>query len=251
MSKPTTYYCQDTIGSYDGMFDGENVLVSAGLAWNNPGDGFTLNVPDAKSLFVDSGGFQATTGWNLRYPYNPANYFAWAESVGADYVALPDFACEPSLHYSPVRERVLRTAGLHVRAMQEYEEYGYSFTPVPVLQGYEPAHYEECARLYADYGLATDYMAIGTVCKRKGTDSIAEVLSVLEQHYPGAEWHLFGATINVYKDDRLSGRFRSTDTAAWNWGADSKEHKKELFADYKKRVESLKTDSVQRTLTHG
>jgi len=63
------YYAMDNLGGYNGEFDGENVLCSAGTAWNNPGDGFALAVPDnPASVFVDSGGYQVSAGWNLQYP---------------------------------------------------------------------------------------------------------------------------------------------------------------------------------------
>jgi len=69
MTKSTMMYAMDNLGGYHGEFDGEHVLCSAGTAWNNPGDGFRLAVPDnPETLFVDSGGFQVTAGWNLIYP---------------------------------------------------------------------------------------------------------------------------------------------------------------------------------------
>lgn len=240
MNAPDMFYCIDTTGTYDGMFDGERVMLSAGLAWNNPGNGFSLHVPDGREIFIDSGGFQATTRWGLDYPYEPEDYFEWAESIGANHVAGMDYACEPELHDSTVDYRVALTIEAHAHCLATYLDGDYSFQFIPVLQGYDPEDYRECSRRFKQEGLDTDYMAIGTVCKRKDPGAIERVLDVCDDEFPNAEWHLFGATLRTYTNKRLWGRFRSSDTAAWNWGAESKQHKKELFTAYRSKVESYR-----------
>lgn len=65
--RPEMYYSYGQLGDTDNVMDGERVLVSAGVAWRNPSstdDEFTLHVPDAEMLMVDSGGFQAATRWS-------------------------------------------------------------------------------------------------------------------------------------------------------------------------------------------
>jgi len=182
-------------------------------------------------------------------PYSWREYFDWCESVGANYAALPDFACEPGLHLSSVWDRVYHTVLSHVEALWVYDRHDYSFTPLPVLQGWDPEDYRLCARWFRSQGLVREYMAIGTVCKRKGTDEICDVLSVLETELPNTEFHLFGATLNAWKDDRLAGRFRSSDTAAWNWGASDTEDKKRLYREYREKVENTRRDYRQSTLS--
>jgi len=181
-------------------------------------------------------------------PYTWRSYFDWAESIDADYVALPDAACEPSLHPSEPIDRVYHSILWQYEAYQDYLHGDYSFDVVPVLQGWEARDYRLCARWMESQGLKSDYAAIGTVCKRRRTDPICHVLSVLEQEWPDTEWHLFGATLRVWKDDRLRGRFRSADTAAWNWGASSTEEKKELYNEYKQKVENTHRDFTQEIL---
>lgn len=42
-------FCMDTVGGYDGTFDGEHVLLSAGVAYRNPGAGtFNLHAPETQ-----------------------------------------------------------------------------------------------------------------------------------------------------------------------------------------------------------
>jgi hypothetical protein len=232
------HYCIDTTGTYDGMFDGVNILLSAGLAWNNSGAGFNLHVPDDPNrVIVDSGGFQATTTWDCDYPYTVREMFEWAAEVGADEVALPDYACEPALHATSPAERVTRTIRKHKRAHEVYRAESWPFEVLPVLQGWGPEEYRRCARQFECHGLVQQRMAVGTVCKRDDPGKIGTVLDACEGVLGPKAWHLFGLTLDGWKDTRLWGRFATSDTAAWNYWADSKAHKKELFAAYREKVD--------------
>lgn len=254
------HYCLDTVGGYDGMFDGENVLVSAGLAYRNPGrEMFSIHVPDDPAhLMIDSGGFQAATRWNGalagerglhgHYPYSPAELHAWGDEIGADVVAGMDVACEDAVelfdydagHIWPgdYRDRIHDSLDYQLRQRRVYEAGSYEHDFMPVIQGKEPHEYERFIEFMAAEGLDRyDRIALGTVCKRSDLDEIHEVVMIVRDYYPDKWLHLFGATLNVYKDERFDGLFDSSDTAAWNWGAESKAHKKELFADYRGKVD--------------
>ncbi|WP_135830656.1 deazapurine DNA modification protein DpdA family protein [Halorussus halobius] len=234
---PRMHYCIDTTGTYDGLFDGEDILLSAGLAWNNSGPTFNLHVPDLPNrVLVDSGGFQATTAWDLSYPYSVRDLFEWAAEIGADEVALPDFACEPELHDTTPEERVTRTVEKHCQALDVFQAEPWPFEVLPVLQGWEPDDYRRCARLFERHDLVRDRMAIGTVCKRDDPSKIGEVLDACEDVLGYRRWHLFGLTLNGWKNSRLWGRFASSDTSAWNYRAESKAHKKRLFRAYREKV---------------
>jgi hypothetical protein len=247
---PRMYYGMDWNPGYNGTFDGEGILVSAGVAWySNDHDWFTnLQLPENyDGLFVDSGGFQAASRWGLQYPYSIGAYFNYAEQLGADYVAGPDFACEPSLHASSTEERMLKTAAAHRTAKRYYDRGDWSFQFVPVLQGWEVSDYRRCIRLYDDYGLTTDYMALGTVCKRSDTDEIHNVLRVCEKYLPGTDWHMFGLTKRAWKEQRFWGRFRSADTAAWNWGASTTVEKEQMGREYIEEINRIKRQMNTQT----
>jgi hypothetical protein len=169
-------------------------------------------------------------------------YFNFAEQIGADYVAGPDFACEPNLHHSSVDERMLHTAAMHKTALRVYDTGRWSFDFVPVLQGYEPDDYRRCADLFRDYGIDADYMALGTVCKRQRPDKVHEALRVAERSFPDAEWHMFGLTLDAWRDRRLWGRFRSADTAAWNWGCSTTAEKMEKAVSYQEKVNAIRSE---------
>lgn len=268
---PTMFFCMDTTGGYDGEFAGENALVSAGLAYRNPGSGmFNIHVPDAESLMVDSGGFQAATRWNGaragerglhgRYPYSPQELHEWADEIGADVVAGMDVACEDAhelfdmekgyIWPGDYQDRMFESLDNQLRQRRVYEAGDYDHEFMPVIQGKEVEDYENFIDLMQGEGLDRyDKLAIGTVCKRTNRDGILEVVRTVRDHYPEKYIHLFGATLNVWKDRRFHGWFDSSDTAAWNWGAVSKEHKKELYREYRRKVDDYTPDSVQRRNT--
>jgi len=93
-----------------------------------------------------------------------------------------------------------------------------------------------------------DRIAVGTVCKRSSTDEILDVVTTVRDHFPNKWVHLFGATLNIYKDDRFDGLFDSSDTAAWNWGAASKEDKRRLFGEYSQKVDDYANGDHQHRL---
>jgi tRNA-guanine family transglycosylase len=260
----------DTVGGYDGTFDDEHVLLSAGVAYRNPGAGtFNLHAPEnPASVMVDSGGFQAATRWTGvkaaerglpgRFPYSAKELHDWAASdtVDADIVAGMDIACEDGRElYDPdaglnfpgdYRDRMLESFEMqkHQRAVYETGDYDHDF--MPVIQGNRLEDYEDFISLMQSEGLDSyDTLAIGTVCKRDDLDEILDVVELVRDYYPDKYLHLFGATLNIWRDQRFAGLFDSTDTAAWNWGASSKAEKKEFYEQYR-----AKTDAYGKALAN-
>lgn len=264
---PEMYYCWGENAPFDPL-TGENVLVSAGVAWGR-GDGeFRLNIPDAGEIFLDSGGFQAATQWE-RYPYDPPELFEFAEDIGARYVAGMDVACEDrdvlldiestKVDPGPVRDRLERSLIQQRRCDSYYKSGDYDFQLVPVVQGRTVDEYE----MFMDWMMETGldqypYLAIGTVCKRGSPSEIFEVLTKVRRRWPNKDIHLFGATKLIWKQRRFWGLFESSDTKAWTFnppGTDrrfckNKAEKYDAFESYKADIESIKREMRgQATLT--
>lgn len=267
--RPTMHYAYGKLGTLDGDCDGLPGLVSAGVAYRNPNgeDEFTVHVPDFDPLMVDSGGFQAATRWGSRagvpttamegrFPYSPKELHEWAEEIGADTVAGMDVACEyaQEIHKAgepwpgDYKNRMLESLNNQVKQRRHYEDGGYSHDFVPVIQGNEVEDYEDFIRLMQSEGLDRyDKLALGTVCKRTDRDEILEVVNLVRDYYPDKHLHLFGATLNIWKDERFFGKFDSSDTAAWNWGASDKEDEKRLLAEYRGKVENYAANADGHT----
>lgn len=274
ITPPEMYYVATTLGEQEWL-DGHDILLSAGTAWKNPGksganEGFDITVPESEQLFIDSGGFQATAHFGCEYPYDDSDLFVWAEDLGADYVAGMDFACERAEILAEnieaadadtipsIGERIERTIDKQIEQYALYSELadrdgGWSFEFVPVVQGYSVEQYRYCAERLKEAGVATDYMAIGSVCKRDSPDKILDVLDACKDVLPGTEFHLFGATRRVWSDSRFWGAFRSSDTHAWavshpdgGWPSNNAE-KAEAFAHYRSRIRSLTEAMVEQS----
>lgn len=267
--RPTMHYAFGKLGTLDGDLDGLPGLVSAGVAWRNPnGEGeYTIHVPDFDPLMVDSGGFQAATRWSgpcgvptpsmeSRFPYSPAELHEWAEEIGADVVAGMDVACEDAVEIhkegepwpGDYKNQMLESLDNQVKQRAHYEEVGYSHEFMPVIQGNKVEDYEDFIRLMQSEGLDRyDKLALGTVCKRTDRDEILEVVNLVRDYYPDKYLHLFGATLNIWKDERFYGKFDSSDTAAWCWGASDKEDEKRLLADYREKVDGYATSASGHT----
>lgn len=259
---PTMFYVATVLGEQPWLA-GENILVSAGTAWRNPGSsgksgGFDVYVPETDCLFVDSGGFQAAVHYGNKYPYSPSKLFEWAEEIGADYVAGMDWACEKeqALREAPmvtvtadtvasVPERIERTINDQIEQAKIYKQGDWSFELVPAVQGYTIDDYRYCARRLRQANIARPFMSIGSVCKRDSPNQILRVLEACREELPNTEFHLFGATRRVWKDRRFYGKFASADTHAWaashpdgGWPSTNAE-KEEAFEHFRADIESV------------
>lgn len=247
-TEPIMYYCWGELGSLD-ILNNVPTLTSAGVAWNNPGDGFSAHVPDSPLVMIDSGGFQSAT-WG-EYPYSANDLHTWAESLNADIVAGMDTACEraeelekaDSIDNIPehYEDRVERSLVDQIVQERDYRDGDYSFQFMPVIQGLTLDNYEWFCKAVKQSPLINyDYYGIGTVCKRAGVDEIMEVTDLVNSHFPDKDIHLFGATYNIYECEDMWGKFTSSDTAAWKWFAKSKADKPDMLRDYKKKVDSCR-----------
>ncbi len=270
---PTMYYVWGEKGEFS-QLNGRPHLVSAGVAHENPGDGFAVWIPDNVGVFnndgdaplmVDSGGFQAATKWeNCAFPYTPRELFEWAEDIGADVVAGMDVACEQrellmqmdSCKVDPgsIEHRLEQSLHYQIEQYEVYKEKAWNFDFMPVVQGNTVTQYKEFLQDLQRHGLTSvPRIGIGSTCKRDSKDDILQVAKTVRRNL---SWHtgmhLFGATLNIWKDTRFWNLFTSSDTAAWKYMAESKEHKKELLTEYVEKVEneSRKIGGNQRLSGH-
>ena len=88
---------------------------------------------------------------------------------------------------------------------------------LPVLRGFTEDEYFRCAEMYEDGGLSLKgrWVGVGSVCRRQGTDEIAQVLRNLSSL--GACLHGFGVkTAGLAKAAKY---LYSADSMAWSMGA--------------------------------
>lgn len=231
----------------DDIPDPENVMVSAATKMNRTWTG--------PSWFIDSGGY-STLLKNGEYETPIDDYVAHVrnqetrDDVNVSCWALRDWACETDL----LRDKD-RTTRVHqnwtirdqVECMDEADRQGVDADPVAVLQGYDVRDYLEHIDRLQDYGLLTDLVGIGSVCRRGKTPEIrATILQVRDALPSRCSIHAFGVKVDVLKAPDVVAAIDSVDTAAWdreaNYNPDI-EHNSETCLDsyvqYRQRVEEL------------
>lgn len=167
---------------------------------------------------LDSGGF---TELNLygAWRTSEADYIRDVrlferEVDGLEWVAPMDWMCEPfvlSKTGLSVGEHQARTVWNFIRLRDEL-----GLLVVPVLQGWTPNDYLECAYMYERAGVdlgAEPLVGVGSVCRRQNTHEAARIFRSLE----GLRLHAFGVKLDglsVYGDC-----LRSADSMAWSYRA--------------------------------
>lgn len=176
--------------------------------------------PGIDALFVDSGGYSLMLDTGTHD--SAAKYLDYVESVRPAYFALQDFPCEPeildeygrsvfkqqelSVEYSASVLAMARDRGITERS-----------EPVAVLQGWEPEDYARSIERYRDEGLLTDYVGIGSVCRRNADADIAEIVRVVRSRLPNRKIHAFGVKRDVLSRPAVLRMLDSADSLAYDW----------------------------------
>jgi len=194
-----------------------NLMFTAGHHFKGKARKFHLDIPiPHERLFIDSGGFQFFSRFK-DYPFTVSEYVHWVHEVNPDMFATLDYPCEPELikkNKSTVRGNIDKTVE---RAGEIFE---HSIDPsiqvVPVIQGWEKRDYLECIDKYQTYGLISDYMAIGTLCRRGDTRTILSIARSIRKELPSyVKLHGFGVKVGLLQERELYSIFESIDSASW------------------------------------
>lgn len=182
------------------------------------------------SWFVDSGGAPETIKANGGHPEPIEDYIEYLsdppikyrddpEEVEIDYFALRDWPCEPEVREAldlSLDDLLDLTVRDSLRTLEMAEAAGIEAEPVAVLQGWEPEDYLECLDRFAEVGLLTDHIGIGSICRRAPVDEIVEVAAKIKQALPDrCTLHGFGVKKNVFEDDSALYSFDTADSTAW------------------------------------
>ncbi len=76
--------------------------------------------------------------------------------------------------------------------LQRYRQGNYSFTPMGVAQGWDPASYQRVARALVQMGYT--HIAIGGLVRSQNTEIVRVLTAVQEVLRPGMQVHLFGVS---------------------------------------------------------
>lgn len=214
---------------------GAPVLVSAGGLWDGKRGRFREPGTAITDLDValDSAGFVAMKQWG-GYPWTVEQYVELALSRPTfSWWSAPDLCCEPELACN-VDARVKGTADLLLQTLRIVDHWRkaapdvyWLHDPMPILQGWTPAHYRQSIHHIGLYLRAMgrewpDLVGVGSVCRRplRGATGLVSVLAEIDKGLPeNVKLHLFGVKGSALAVLAENPRIASVDSLAWDFGA--------------------------------
>lgn len=176
---------------------------------------------DGMDVALDSAGFVAAAHYG-DYRWTVADYFDLVQSHPWSWYASMDYCCEPDIAKDrPLRLlRIAATAVMLHQCNEEARRRGLR-APMPVLQGWTPEEYVQCAQ-WLPLSVWPDLIGIGSVCRRnlQGHEGILSILEALETVLPHhVRYHLFGVKSSALEVLANHPRVVSVDSMAWDMQA--------------------------------
>ncbi|GGL25888.1 hypothetical protein GCM10009037_06890 [Halarchaeum grantii] len=194
--------------------DPDAVMISHATANNVPWEG-------DYELFVDSGGYHHMQAGAGEYAESDEEYLRYLLKHRPDLYALRDYPCEPDLLRSlgrTVEEQQERTLEHHIRLYDKVDGHSLADNAVSVVQGWTREQYLDHLDALRDHGVMTDYLAIGSVCRRNADEDIADVVLAVRDAIPASvKLHAFGVKGSVLRFREVVDALDSVDSAAYDW----------------------------------
>lgn len=190
-----------------------NVMISFATANNTPFE--TID-----NLFVDSGGY-SELHHNGGYQMADQAYLEYVAEYAPERYVLRDYPCEPGLLWQlgrTVADHQRRTMQHHRELLTAHEKRGITAEPVAVLQGWTPGQYLSHLDDFRDAGVLTEYVAIGSLCRRHDTAAVARIIHRIREALPSSHGlHAFGVKTSVLQVPGVVDALDSADSTAYDF----------------------------------
>jgi len=190
-----------------------NVMLNYATKMNRPWGGI-------EQLFIDSGGYSFMKGKG-EYGTSDGKYLDFIEKHGPDLYALRDYPCEPDVlndHDRTVEDHQRRTLERHVSLLNKHEDRRLDERPLSVVQGWRRSDYLDHIEQLRDHGAVTDYVGIGSVCRRNQAPEIRRIILAVRDALPATtDLHAFGVKGSVLRFREVAEALDSVDSAAYDW----------------------------------
>lgn len=190
-----------------------NVMLNYATKNNEPWQGIDC-------LFIDSGGYSFMKGKG-EYGTTDAEYLDFIEQHDPEQFALRDYPCEPDVlseHGRNVREHQRMTTERHVSLLNKLEDRNIQGQPISVIQGWNLEDYLNHIDELRDCGALTDYVGIGSVCRRNQEAEIRQiVLSVADALPNDTDIHAFGVKGSVLQYPDVRQALASADSQSYEF----------------------------------
>lgn len=195
-----------------------NVMINYATKLNEPWYGI-------ERLFIDSGGYSVfhPEYGNEEYQTADAEYLDYVAEHEPEVFALRDYPCEPGVldtHDRTVVRHQRMTTDRHRDLLDALEDRSIDAQPLAVVQGWRPEDYLEHLDDLRDAGVLTDYVGIGSVCRRNAEAEIREVIRTVRDALPGrVDLHAFGVKGSVLRYPDVRDALASADSQSFDQAA--------------------------------
>jgi len=175
---------------------------------------------DIDNLFIDSGGYSFMLGKG-EYETADRKYLEFIEKHQPDFFALRDYPCEPDVlekNGRTVQDHLEATTKRHQNLLSLMPEFNIEAQPVSVIQGWKLEDYLNHLEMMKDQDLLTDYVAIGSVCRRNQDDEIRRIISEIHDRITDRKLHAFGVKSNILRFKDMKSKLDSADSMAYEHG---------------------------------
>ncbi|WP_425433171.1 DUF7221 family queuine tRNA-ribosyltransferase-like protein [Halarchaeum grantii] len=197
-------------------------MISYATACNTPWNN-QYQSRDDYTLFVDSGGYHHMKTGSGEYKTSNADYLSYIKENEPRYWALRDFPCEPSLLSKlgrSIQDHQERTTQKHAELVSAVEDSSVPGEPVAVLQGWEISDYLSHIDELREQGSLTDYVGIGSVCRRHQEEPIVDIILAIREELPqSVNLHAFGVKNSVLQYSEVVDALHSADSSAYDYSA--------------------------------
>lgn len=182
---------------------GINVMYSAGSFWDSETRelrrGYRFK-PFFGWRWLDSGGYNLLNIYGY-YPFSVINYANLVAYLQPHFYATMDYSLEPSItrlsNLETNESRIQATVAAAIELVEWENQLPGKL--VPVIQGYSLSEYLFCLELYREAGLIRQYMAVGSMCRRRNSAVLGELISGIHraaQEYGCERLHFFGLKLS-------------------------------------------------------
>lgn len=177
-----------------------------------------LPVPEKLEWIMDSGAFQEIH-LNGKYTYDIEEYKEAVLRHEPDIFVNMDWMCESNNLIKTggtVKEHQKRSTENQAKLMDFAQDYGLCF--MGTIQGWKPQEYIKHIEELKERGLLTEFLGVGSICRRGSPNKILYVLKTIAQHIPSwIKLHGFGVKTNILSFRETYKILYSCDSMAWSY----------------------------------
>ena len=173
-----------------------------------------------KEWIMDSGAFQELY-INGKYTYSINDYLQCVKKFNPTIFVNMDYMCEEHMlkkTNKTIKEHQKLTTENHIKIKQRMIKLGITSKFMGVIQGWHKEDYLKHIKDLKSKELIEEYMAIGSICRRKNLGEIIDIIVAIHNVLPNTKLHAFGVKLKIFSYyPEIINYLESADSAAWSY----------------------------------